>query len=103
MLAAGIISQVESSRTSPILMETKKDGRPRFWIDFRNFNAVMKSNKWPVPSVEEIFDDLRGSSIFITLCCNFGSVASFVNHNFPSTCVAVHEKLCHVVHVARSP
>ena len=67
MLRAGIISQVEPSRTSPILLETKKEGRPIFWIDFLKFNAVMKRNKWPVPSVEDIFDDLGGSRIFITL------------------------------------
>ena len=33
-----------------------KDGSPRFCIDFRNLNAVIKSEKWLVPSVEEIFD-----------------------------------------------
>ena len=29
-------------------------------------------------------------------CCNFGSVTSFVNYNFPSTCLVVYDKSCHV-------
>ena len=45
----------------------KKDGSSRFCVDFRKLNAVMKSDKWPVPCVEEIFDDLPGSSVFSTL------------------------------------
>ena len=53
--------------TYPIVLATKKVGSPRFCIDFRNLNAVMKSGKWPVPCVEEIFYDLRGTTIFTTL------------------------------------
>ena len=67
MLKAGIITPVESAWTSPIVLATKNDGSSRFCIDLRKLNAVMKSGKWPVPCVEGIFDDLRGSSIFTTL------------------------------------
>ena len=67
MFEAGIISQVELSWNSPIVLATKKDGSTRFCIDFRKLKALMKSDKWPVPSVEEISDDLNGSSIFSTL------------------------------------
>ena len=67
MLKAGIISQIESLLSSPIVFATKKDGSPRFCIDFRKLNAMMNSDIWPVPSVEEIFDDLRSSIFFSTL------------------------------------
>ena len=67
MLQAGIITPIESAWKSLIVLATKKDGSPRFCIEFRKLNAVMKSDKWPVPCVEEIFDDLRGSSVFSTL------------------------------------
>ena len=67
MIQAGIITPVESAWMSPIVLATKKDGSPRFFIDFRKLNAVMRNDKWPVPCVEEIFDDLRGSRIFIKL------------------------------------
>ena len=70
MFQAGIITLVESARTSTIVLVTKKNGSPRFCIDFRKLNAVMKSEKWLVPSVEEIFDNLRCSSTFkmLDLC-----------------------------------
>ena len=67
MLQAGTITPVESQWTSTIVLATKKDGSPRFCIDFRKLNFVMKSDKWPVPCVEEIFNVLRGSSIFTSL------------------------------------
>ena len=67
MLEAGIVTPVKSAWTSAIVLTAKKDGSPRFCIDFRKLKAVMKSDKWPFPCVEEIFDDLRGSSLFNTL------------------------------------
>ena len=67
MIKSGIISQVESSWTSTVVFSTKKDRSPRFCIDLRKLSTAVKSEKWSVPSVEEIFDDLRGSRIFSTL------------------------------------
>ena len=67
MLEAGIISHVYSSWTSPIVLATNKDGSPKFSIEFRKLNSVMKREKLAVPSVEDIFDDFRGNSIFNTL------------------------------------
>ena len=43
-LEAGIITPVESAWTSLIVLATKKDGSPRFCIDFRKLNAVTKSD-----------------------------------------------------------
>ena len=59
MLQAGIITPVGSAWTFSTVLATKKDGSPRFCIDFRKLNAVMKKDKWLVPCVEEIFDDLK--------------------------------------------
>ena len=67
MLAAGIITPVESSWTSPIVIVTKKDGNPRFCVDFRKLNAVMKRDRWPMPRVDEIFDEIKGSTVFTTI------------------------------------
>ena len=67
MLTAAIISQLETAWNSPIVLATKKDGSTRFCIDFRKINGAIKSNKWPVPNVEEIFEDLRVNNIFTTL------------------------------------
>ncbi len=45
MLNADIITPVESSWTLPIVLVTKKDGRPKFSIDYRKLNAVMKLDR----------------------------------------------------------
>ena len=66
MLEMIIISQFESSWTSPIVLATKKDGIPRLCINFRNLNAVMNSNKRIVRIVDEIFGGLKGDAIFTT-------------------------------------
>ena len=42
MQKAAIIAHIESSWTSPIILETEKPGSPRFCTDFRKLDAVMK-------------------------------------------------------------
>ncbi len=67
MLTAGIITPVEPSWTSPIVLVTKKDGIPRFCIDCRKLNAVMKQDRWPLPLIDELFDEVKESTVFKTL------------------------------------
>ncbi len=67
MLTAGIIIPVESSCTSHIVSVTKKDGSSRFCVDYRNLNAGMMRDRWPLPLIDEIFDKLRGSTVFTML------------------------------------
>ncbi len=64
MLNAGIITPVESQWTSPIVLVTKKEGSTWFCVDYRRLNAVMKRERWPVPRVDEIFDEVQGSIVF---------------------------------------
>ncbi len=67
MLNAGIISPVESQLTSPIVSVTKKDGSIRFCVESRGFNAVMTRDRWPVPRVDKIFNEVQGSRLFTTI------------------------------------
>ena len=66
MFKAGIITPVESSWASPVVLTTKKYGSPRFCVDYRRLNAVMKRERWPMPRVDEIFDEINGSTVFTT-------------------------------------
>ena len=45
-LLAGIITPVESSWTSPVVIATKNDGSPRFCVDYRKLNSVMHADRW---------------------------------------------------------
>ena len=67
MLEAGIIVPSTSEWSSPVLIATKKVGKPRFCVDYRMLNKLMKGDRWPVPKIQEIFDELLGACFFITL------------------------------------
>ncbi len=67
MLLAGIITPVESSWTSPVVIATKNDGSPLFCVDHRKLNSFMHADRWPLTRVDKILDDVRGSSAFMTI------------------------------------
>jgi hypothetical protein len=49
---------------APLLFVNKKDGTLRFCIDFRQLNKVIVKNKYPLPRIDVIFDQLKGVNIF---------------------------------------
>ena len=67
MLAAGIITAVESSWTYPVVIDTRKDGSLRFCVDYRKLNSVVHADRWPLPRVDEVLDDMKGCSVFTTI------------------------------------
>jgi hypothetical protein len=42
----------------------KKDGTKRMCIDYRALSEVIIKNKYPLPRIEDLFDQLRGASVF---------------------------------------
>ena len=67
MLKMGIIRPSASPWASPITLVPKKDGSTRFCIDYRKVNAVTEKDRWPLPHIQEIFDQMGGSAIFSTM------------------------------------
>ena len=49
---------------APILFVKKKDGTLRLCIDFRQLNKSTVKNKYPLPRIDDLFDQLRGENIF---------------------------------------
>lgn len=64
MLEARVISPYSSPWGFPVVFVNKKDGAPRFCIDYRSLNDIMKADKFSIPLLEEIVDDTGDAELF---------------------------------------
>ncbi|GMI84444.1 hypothetical protein HRI_002113700 [Hibiscus trionum] len=49
---------------APVLFVKKKDGAMRLCIDYRQLNKITIKNRYPLPRIEDLFDQLRDASVF---------------------------------------
>jgi hypothetical protein len=67
LLAASLIVHSTSPFASPALLVLKKDGSWRMCIDYMKLNSITVKNKFPMPLIDEILDELAGSKYFTKL------------------------------------
>ncbi|GJS28338.1 putative reverse transcriptase domain-containing protein [Tanacetum coccineum] len=60
----GFIRPSSSLWGAPILFVKKKDGSFRMCIDYRELNKLTVKNRYPLPRIDDLFDQLQGSSIY---------------------------------------
>jgi hypothetical protein len=64
LLSKGFIRPSSSPWGAPTLFVDKKDGSRRLCIDYRSLNEVTIKNKYPLPRIEDLFDQMRGAKVF---------------------------------------
>jgi hypothetical protein len=60
----GFIFPSSSPWGAPMLFVEKKDGTQQMCVDYRSVNDVTIKNKYPLPRIEDLFDQMKGASIF---------------------------------------
>jgi hypothetical protein len=61
---AGYIRPSSSPWGAPVLFVQNKDGSQRMCVDYRSLNDVTVTNKYPLPRIEDLFDQMRGARVF---------------------------------------
>ncbi|RVW59896.1 Transposon Ty3-G Gag-Pol polyprotein [Vitis vinifera] len=64
LLDKGFIRPSVSPWGAPVLFVKKKDGSMRLCIDYRELNKVTVRNKYPLPRIDDLFDQLQGACVF---------------------------------------
>ncbi|WMV07336.1 hypothetical protein MTR67_000721 [Solanum verrucosum] len=71
LLGKGFIRPSASSWGAPILF-VKKDGSFRMCIDYMQLNKVTIKNKYPIPRINDLFDQLQGACVFSKIDLRYG-------------------------------
>ena len=64
LLEKGYIRPSSSPWGAQVLLVEKKDGSLRMVVDYRALNEVMIKNKYPLPMINDLFDQLQGAKVF---------------------------------------
>ena len=72
LLEIGYIRPSTSPRGAPILFVKKKDGTLRLCINYQELNKITIQNHYPLPRIDDLFDQLRGVGTFSKIDLRLG-------------------------------
>jgi hypothetical protein len=64
LLDKGYIRPSASPWGAPVIFVLKKDGMQRMCVDYHSLNEVTIKNKYPLPRIDDLFDQLKGACVF---------------------------------------
>jgi hypothetical protein len=64
LLDKGYIHPSASPWGAPVIFVPKKDGTQRMCVDYRSLNEVTIKNKYSLPRIDDLFDQLKGACVF---------------------------------------
>ncbi|GKA52877.1 putative reverse transcriptase domain-containing protein [Tanacetum coccineum] len=88
----GFIRPSSSPWGAPVLFVKKKDGSFRMCIDYRELNKLTVKNRYPLPRIDDLFDQLQGSSVYSKI--DLRSVMSFGLTTTPAVFMDLMNRVC---------
>jgi hypothetical protein len=64
LLEKGFIHPISSPWGAPVIFVLKNEGNQRLWVDYRALNEVTIKNKYPLPRIDDLFDQLYDACVF---------------------------------------